>query len=1495
MQDSMGRMRCAGIERGRAVGGGSQQDGAGGGASLGAERVGRPRDALQWRRLSTFATAAVALLAGSSRGQTSNLKTYYVNDGRSDAYESGAAETQVDLGGFIPFSRYSENLTSGGHKYAVPYDAGGFSPLFFRQLMKERGLDLYKLDAALDATVAGGAGQPPTLLPFGVRAAIDPELLAYNALPIPDLKFPIELTAWWNCTSGGVGGTTGQRKVLVWPYRINGGAMMICIASDGNRGIARRTPEESSSILLVNYPFHWRHLGTNKNRWRDAAPGVEWPRQFSGPTGVPFMAYDGGRFSTGTEVLGMQAQAIEDGDIVVYVGENMSNNLWISIQRTQEAEAFVRKEWATAPPGDPAAYPAVPVGNSFLDGLSWGQLSSGTMCFLQPAIYSGTAAWNINDFGYAQADYYDLQYDVSVGLGHAGWLPGTDPIWSTQWALIDALGIRFDRPWPGQTGWDLAALSMNRRPGSLQLPVNGRLGDNEFNYPMHWPSKDSSLSPFGTNGAFAPKFLKNWEHDPTAGFIPGVNEFAAWDGTEWNTLESGGVIPSPTQLNPELVPSAAAPATPYPDPFTHTLRHVHVDPSPNHAVLAQVDAGASLTPPYRIQTPGPGANLNTIGQGTWIGYHDTMHVLDLDGDGNMEVVFANFEGYVHILEFHPGGFPGDSSGAIDPYRLYDEWKSPYLGRGIIGSDCVFGAGKAQMFFGTGNGEVFRIDATAANTYVVQNTGLPIVSALTGGGNPAYAGTTPMVVVADMAGTSNRELIVVNRFLDWSLYQLNGSPVGNGKLFRPTHAIGPTDAFPVVRPVTSSVNTDSNRELLVSASDGHVWWFDFDASPLGSNQWLEPSPAIPYTGLSLFKVVPIYSSSPTTPSQLLVFGRNDDKDDDANFDGAPDGQPDTIQLWDLATQALVFELPASLSVNFDGFDAAMSFTWVNKPSTQTIGIGRFAIATGATIQIYDLYPLSISLNITKQIFFPPFADAAKSTNCITSLDAAALKPSASGTAETRLVFADCSGRVYVLDQSLNYLRDSSIDFVGATLPPNTQWAERASNQTLAGNFAYCAEDHAPTPDGGGKVYVADYAAAALRKIVGGKPTYPVYAIDFGSLGGNSWEKFLSPTGVPTTSILQATNEDSFDLLRPNFNRTLIYRDLDGVNGRDLEILAETGTAYFDNGSGTVRRFQTSSYNPYRPSGVGPAAYLGDFWGGRVFEHPTKGSLYAYDFLGNFVIPKDSLHFSFGSSTANGWWYPSKGGAFLEGQIESHWQSASSQGLGTSMKSAILRSGSIAGTMTKQIVVGTNGGFVYAIEPGAQPAVSHMVASKLTYATPDLGSFIVGLDCGDLNGDGVDEIVCGCSLDDGSYVDWKNGVTSKNRGKLYVIDTTLPAVVGAGQGIEPLTGDSSFPSPNAGAGIGASVFGVKIDDVDNDGTKEIWCTDQFHVYLFYKTASGGGTSTGTWKVATRTADLGCFPGSYNNLFPLKNAAGKTVRLVVVSPGYVMEFTVDPDAVP
>lgn len=91
--------------------------------------------------------------------------------------------------------------------------------------------------------------------------------------------------------------------------------------------------------------------------------------------------------------------------------------------------------------------------------------------------------------------------------------------------------------------------------------------------------------------------------------------------------------------------------------------------------------------------------------------------------------------------------------------------------------------------------------------------------------------------------------------------------------------------------------------------------------------------------------------------------------------------------------------------------------------------------------------------------------------------------------------------------------------------------------------------------------------------------------------------------------------------------------------------------------------------------------------------------------------------------------------------------------------------------------------------------------------------------------------------------------------------------------------------AGSGIGAGVTGIRIDDVNNDGVKEIWCTDAIgHVYLFRMT-------NGNWSCFYRSTDLGACPGLYNQIYVMKNSFLKTTKLILLSSGYVMVFTVNP----
>lgn len=83
----------------------------------------------------------------------------------------------------------------------------------------------------------------------------------------------------------------------------------------------------------------------------------------------------------------------------------------------------------------------------------------------------------------------------------------------------------------------------------------------------------------------------------------------------------------------------------------------------------------------------------------------------------------------------------------------------------------------------------------------------------------------------------------------------------------------------------------------------------------------------------------------------------------------------------------------------------------------------------------------------------------------------------------------------------------------------------------------------------------------------------------------------------------------------------------------------------------------------------------------------------------------------------------------------------------------------------------------------------------------------------------------------------------------------------------------------------VTGVKIDNVDGDDDNEIWCTDATgYIYLFAKDTNDD------WGCVYRSDDYCAYPGFYNNLHPVKDGAGKTVKLAVQAPGYFFLFDVD-----
>ncbi len=1405
--------------------------------------------------------SAASLREREARAQTQPVHTYDVNDGKNDAYDNPLGELGIDLGGHVPWQRYSDATSASPHYYARHFVPPAGGPSSFAAWMYTAAIDLGELNTFL-ATYCPGAASYDVL----------PTLANGRVIPDPTMPVnPNHFLAWWGS------------EVMYWSYKINGGSMMICAKCDPSGANLLLNPN-GPSILLYNYYHHPSSFGTNKNRFQTSPTG-EWPREFQGNDGTnPFGIFYAE--AAWPNVKGPKEQAIEAGDLVVFVQENYSQNLWIGLQRTQEAEWWVRHEFANGPPK-----PTPPGGNygsitnlgrSFMHGSSWGQLVAPIYSLLQPKIYSGSTEWIMSDFGYELSDYWDLWRHFAVGLDRLGWARTTDTTYVNFYQLVDLLGIRFDETRFSQPGWDVALFSANFRPGDMKVPVFGVVGDNDLVFSPHWSRGDAPLA--GTSPYAAPRYFRNFSHNKSFGYIPSINEYSVYDGTEWQKLQQAAGGPwSNGPLVPATLPTSPNPWKPYPDPYTHTLRHEHVA-TVNAGLLTELDLHQGMSPSY--QKPGLSVNVKTIGIGLYPGMNDSMHVADVDGDGNLEVVFGNFDGFVHVLEFNPGLNSGD------PYRLYEEWKSPYLGWGIVGHDMYFAGGFGQMFFTNSEGEIWRINAGPANVYTVQG-GAPIAKPATSSPKYLYAGSTPILLVNDIDDiNTGKEVLVMNRFFDWAMFKIDGTSLA--RLGRYLHIVGPTDAFPMQLDLSTT-----SKEVLVTAADGNVWEIKGPSST--PNGWkdtsvvraLIPAGTSSLSGnLALFKLVPChFNGTSNPPTHLLLFGRNDDLND-ANA-GAPTG---VIQLWDLryypGTPVLV-----GTTTSPAGIEEGMSFTWLAKPQAGASS-ASFAIASGGDLLTFDLGfvppgtlpppggPGTLSL-LGNLHMFPSKTDDLPTPECITSIDYAPLQ--LFGAPENGIVLSSSRGRIFVLNTALQFVRRSDQEY--ASLPTGASSTPWPCNRSITRVYA-CDLDQPQPGDGSGDLYFAQFDPPLYTTGDPPVPHYRLGKISIGSGGSNAWNPFVQ----------EAVNETTWDSKFPTFNRTLMYRDVDpNVLGKEFRIFAETGTAYLDTSvnPSIVREFQTASLGAISISASG---FHGGHQnqGGRIFERKTR-TAGDYDYLGGFIVKNDAANpCKDFNSGGEGWWYPSINPAkFLSGQIANPEQSVTQLGLGTSMKTAQLRVDSGESTLpTTHLVVGSNNGFVYAIQPGPRPV---MTGCTLSYQSPNLGQYIVGLDVGELDhGTTIDadqEIVCGNWIDTGTFEDWKNGVATRNRAHLYVLDPVPGSTPGANQfSVTELDGDGFCGG--SGKGIGSGVTGVKIDDVNGDGTNEIWCSDALgHIYLFRWRVN---PSPSKWVCFFRSDDLGSYPGCYNNLFPIKKLDTadnkvKTVKLAVVSPGYVMLFQVNPALLP
>jgi hypothetical protein len=1389
------------------------------------------------------------------------VETYYVNDGRNDQYDQAFGELSNDLMGWVPWSRYGETAANGGHYYARVWHHPTRS---FQDFMYDGALDLDLLARSIRQYCTLPSPTPPATP--SVVVPFQPGHVTIEAgLP----SFPVVDVAWWNATAGSAVGA--RRPVLYWPYRLNGGAMMVCLAGEPSpTGVVAPVAKSPRSVMLFNYYEHRSNFGTNKNRWHATVDGA--PRDFTRPEA----GWNG--VSAGLQILGPSEQALEAGDLVVMVQENFDQDLWTSLQRTQEAEWFTRHQFAPRPPADRhgATFPAFDVGRAFLHGGSWGQIVAGTLALLQPRTYAGSANWILSDLAFGIGDYAQLKNHFDTYFGRTTWGLATDSSYTQFYTLVDLLGTRFDAPRFGRTGWDLAALCLDRRPNDLRVPVFGGVGDVDLVFPAAWSRKDGTLGSLAT--FHHPAYFRNREHGAAFGLVPSRQEYSTWNGDEWANLVAAASQP-PAATNQPIAPTAPSPSKVYPDPYTHTLRHVHVPTPGQPDLLASFDLHAGVTPTFTKN-----GSIQWIGQGLYPGFHDSMRIADLDGDGRLEVVFGNLDGHVHVLEF------AGSSDPSDPYRLLDEWRSPFLGHGLLASAVDVVDGKARMLFSDSCGQVWRIDAKkdVVDDYEVANGGRPIAAP---DGHHLYSGATPILLVDDFDGeVAGPEIVALNRFLDFSMFTLDGAPApGASRRDRDPHVVGPTHA------AAWSTAPGAAKDLLVTAFDGNLWQMHWQPGPNQGSAWTTRRALDAWTGLALYHVVPFaLPVAGSVHSFALLFGSNDDRND-----AAPSRSNNVVQLWDLTTKTKVSETAAAAD---DVFGEGTSFSWLDRPAAGAHTVS-FVISAGATLQKFTMDAGNVSslTQVASRRVFPPVSVDVPFAELVSSVRTAALDDG-TGAKKRCVVFASSDGRIYVTDENFEFLRLSDREFPTAPSPigPTTKAVPWPSNRTLARTYTCDLVQTGIDPLGDNaalapEFYFAEYAVPVARDLAAPPADFPHYRIGNLVLGasGNTWHPYVQPAVNDMKNAIWERN-------LPSFNRRLIC-DSDGPHRLKARIFAETGTAFLDSSltPARVREFQTSSFGAdFLFNGLPPNTPFVARQGGRVFELPANrnsGKPYRpnqYGYLGAFTVPTYSgMPYTQYSSTGSAkcWWYPKVNpAAFPDGQIADFSQSADLFSLGTATSHGAMTDA--AGQLSQHVVVGTDNGFVFAIRPGAPAADGGLVASSLDYATQNLGSFVVGLDVGNLDGDADEEVVAGTWIDDGTFVDWNSGETKKNRGHLVVLD---PRPATHDFAVTSLDGDDLC---GPGQGIGSGVTGVKIDDVDGDGTKEIWCSDAAgHLYLFSQHAAQPTPHVVPWYCLFRSDDLCPYPGFYNQIFPVKDAQGHTVRLVVVAPGYVLGFDVHWQSLP
>jgi len=742
--------------------------------------------------------AATGLIASTTAAQSGAVagSSYYTNEGMNGILDPVLGEFFIDGGGYVSLAAFD----LANNYYQTP--CGGS----IRNLVRLHLLNIPALQAALSSQCTPDPGFVPVV-------EFD-QALDGSGYPTPNSG-----TAWFGPQIQWVSG------------RINGGPFQL---------VWKQNPNATIRMALFQFPFHPSHLrlrsesfvfGPPSELVRPAAPFDTFPLQFN-------------------------SQVLNAGDLLALILENCSSELLLGLQRAQDLNRWVRL-WF---PGF-MAHISQPVTfhlniRTIACGYSWGGLISAVAALLQPEIYSAAYGFFCGDFAYCRSsgDFGKLQGHRWAGFTGYGWLkvPATShAFWNEH--LMNLFEDSMDlRPTTSPADkWSVNVFSLTARLGQpahasdLKVPIYGVWGDCDIGANFHWSDADAA------NPNLRWKRIHMGIHGDEQGQIDGKNEYYTFSGGEWAEILANAATGPVT--NPDFIPLDAAPSE-NPDPYTHTLRHMHC-PGP-------CPAGLNLLTDFDLDPDGDAGNVVNlaIGNGVFPGNNDTLRVGDLLGGTNIEVWFGNFDGFFHVLRF--------KGGASDKYRLFDVHKSPALAYGLGAMDTGTLQNKTVVLLGDAMGQIHRLERNPSGTSFLA----PTLFASTATTPLLRSGLVAQLLIRNFdGGTSGNEVLVENEEGDWLMFSEQGSLIASRLRVDLSTPLNATRRYAqsVGRAHPVDLDGDGDLELVMGAQDGHLWRMDYIAPKLVIN----PMSRFTYVAMTFVDSVHLDAADPA-PSHIVALGDRD---------------------------------------------------------------------------------------------------------------------------------------------------------------------------------------------------------------------------------------------------------------------------------------------------------------------------------------------------------------------------------------------------------------------------------------------------------------------------------------------------------------------------------------------------------------------------------------------------------------------------------------------